>query len=59
MGALLKSELEGLAERFPFIADVRGKGLLIGAELVADPRDAGAACRSTEATNQRLLDHRL
>jgi adenosylmethionine-8-amino-7-oxononanoate aminotransferase len=37
MGALLKDELQALARRFPFIGDVRGKGLLLAAELVADP----------------------
>lgn len=36
IGALLKSRLEGLMERFPFIGDVRGKGLLLAFELVAD-----------------------
>ncbi|MFD1193693.1 aspartate aminotransferase family protein [Seohaeicola saemankumensis] len=36
IGALLKSRLEGLMDRFPFIGDVRGKGLLLAFELVAD-----------------------
>ncbi|MCW2305992.1 aminotransferase family protein [Rhodobium gokarnense] len=36
MGALLKSRLHGLAERYPFIGDVRGAGLLLAFELVAD-----------------------
>nr|WP_320142703.1 aspartate aminotransferase family protein [uncultured Cohaesibacter sp.] len=36
MGALLKSRLEGLMERYPFIGDVRGKGLLLAFELVSD-----------------------
>lgn len=36
MGARLKAELTGLAARFPFIGDVRGKGLLIAFELVSD-----------------------
>ena len=43
MGDVLKDGLEGLAKRFPFIADVRGKGLLHGAEFVADPETHGAA----------------
>ncbi len=36
MGELLISKLYGLMERFPFIGDVRGKGLLLAFELVAD-----------------------
>ena len=41
MGAMLKSRLEGLMPRYPFIGDVRGKGLLLAFELVAD-RDSMA-----------------
>jgi len=36
MGALLKSRMEGLMAHFPFIGDVRGKGLLLAFELVSD-----------------------
>lgn len=36
IGALLKSRLAGLMQRFPFIGDVRGKGLLLAFELVSD-----------------------
>ena len=36
MGALLQSRLDGLMDRYPFIGDVRGKGLLLAFELVAD-----------------------
>ncbi len=36
MGGLLKSGLAGLMARFPFIGDVRGLGLLLAFEMVAD-----------------------
>ncbi|MEX0957515.1 MAG: aspartate aminotransferase family protein [Rhizobiaceae bacterium] len=36
MGEVLKAELIGLKARYPFIGDVRGKGLLLAFELVAD-----------------------
>jgi len=38
IGGLLKARLEGLMDRYPFIGDVRGKGLLLAFELVADRR---------------------
>ncbi|TIM67310.1 MAG: aspartate aminotransferase family protein [Mesorhizobium sp.] len=55
MGDLLMAELKGLAKRFPFIADVRGKGLLLGAEMVADPDTLRPIAPAKKAT-QRLLD---
>ncbi|WP_104493309.1 aminotransferase family protein [Paracoccus denitrificans] len=36
MGQRLVAGLHALAERYPFIGDVRGKGLLLAAEFVAD-----------------------
>lgn len=36
MGDLLKARLKGLMNRYPFIGDVRGKGLLLAFELVSD-----------------------
>ncbi|AUR00250.1 aspartate aminotransferase family protein [Phaeobacter inhibens] len=36
MGARMKSNLEALMEKHQVIGDVRGKGLFLGAELVAD-----------------------
>lgn len=37
VGEALKSRLSGLMNRYPFIGDVRGKGLLLAFELMADP----------------------
>lgn len=54
MGEVLKAEVERLAARFPFIAGVRGKGLLIGADMVADP-ETFAALPKAKAANARLL----
>jgi adenosylmethionine-8-amino-7-oxononanoate aminotransferase len=52
MGDYLKGQLERLAGRYPFMAGVRGKGLLIGADLVTDretfaplPKSMNAAAR--------------
>ncbi len=55
MGDLLIEELRGLAKRFPFVAGVRGKGLLIGADMVADPGTFAPLPKEKNA-NQRLLD---
>lgn len=39
MGSCLKTELNRLKERCSYIGDVRGRGLLIGTELIKDPKD--------------------
>jgi 4-aminobutyrate aminotransferase-like enzyme len=36
LGALLRSRLEGLKEKYPLIKEVRGMGLMLGAELEKD-----------------------
>ncbi|QPC85360.1 aminotransferase class III-fold pyridoxal phosphate-dependent enzyme [Mesorhizobium sp. NBSH29] len=56
MGDFLMNELRSLAARFPFIVDVRGKGLLLGAEMVADPETL-QPIEAAKKANQRLLDH--
>lgn len=62
VGILLKSELLALMERYPFIGDVRGLGLLLAFELVADrttkepfPAAFKAFDRLTEAAYRRGL----
>ncbi|MFB4202550.1 putative aminotransferase [wastewater metagenome] len=62
MGERLRARLDGLAERFPMIGDVRGKGLLQAVELVADretmavlPPERMAAARLVELAYERGL----
>ncbi len=55
MGALLKRELEALMARYPFIGDVRGKGLLLAFELVAD-RDSMAPLPPGMNAYNRLVE---
>jgi 4-aminobutyrate aminotransferase/4-aminobutyrate aminotransferase/(S)-3-amino-2-methylpropionate transaminase len=39
MGAYLKDKLNSLQEKHALIGDVRGKGLMLGAELVKDGKE--------------------
>lgn len=62
MGALLKTRLEGLMDRYPFIGDVRGLGLLLAFELVTDrqsmkplPRDLNAHARLVDIAYEKGL----
>ncbi len=55
MGDRLKARLEGLKNRFPFIGDVRGKGLLLAAEMVADPMTMQPLPKEMNAYN-RIVD---
>lgn len=61
-GMKLKGMLEQLMQRYPFIGDVRGKGLLLAFELVADresmtplPRELEAHSRLVEEAYRRGL----
>lgn len=47
VGEYFKAGLQGLAERYPLIGDVRGAGLFVGVELVTDRTSKAPA---TEAT---------
>jgi adenosylmethionine-8-amino-7-oxononanoate aminotransferase len=55
MGARMTTRLTELMARFPFIGDVRGKGLLLAAELVAD-RETMAPLPAELNAHQRLVD---
>lgn len=62
MGDILMAQLRGLMDRYPFIGDVRGKGLLTAFECVADratmePLDPGlnAYARLVELAYERGL----
>ena len=62
MGDLLKARLTGLMDRFPFIGDVRGLGLLLAFELVSDretmvplPKELNAYTRLVDLAYERGL----
>lgn len=44
MGSYLLERLEGFKKRFPFVKDIRGKGLMIGMELTIPGREIVEAC---------------
>jgi adenosylmethionine-8-amino-7-oxononanoate aminotransferase len=62
VGRLLKRELTGLMDKFPFIGDVRGKGLLLAFEIVGNrgtmqplPASLNAYARLVELAYERGL----
>ncbi|MCR4268718.1 aspartate aminotransferase family protein [Nitratireductor sp. ZSWI3] len=55
MGDLLKDALWALSKRFSFIGDVRGRGLLLAAEFVADTETMTPLPRELNA-HQRMID---
>jgi adenosylmethionine-8-amino-7-oxononanoate aminotransferase len=56
IGGLLKGELQGLMARYPFIGDVRGKGLLLAFELVSD-RETMKPLPVTDDAYIKLVEH--
>ncbi|MEB3285341.1 MAG: aspartate aminotransferase family protein [Candidatus Sericytochromatia bacterium] len=56
LGAYLMDELLGLKEQFSVIGDVRGKGLMIGVELVEDPQSKNPAMARAKAVMEFLKD---
>lgn len=55
VGTLLKDELTKLMQAYPFIGDVRGKGLLLAFELVAD-RETMAPLPKADNAYLRLVE---
>ncbi len=55
IGNILKSRLEGLMERYEFIGDVRGLGLLLAFELVSDRKTMAPLPVSMNA-HERLVE---
>ncbi|MHA1127881.1 MAG: aminotransferase family protein, partial [Alphaproteobacteria bacterium] len=55
MGDVLKAKLTTLMDRYPFIGDVRGKGLLLAFELVSDRQTMAPLSKELNAYN-RLVD---
>jgi 4-aminobutyrate aminotransferase-like enzyme/Ser/Thr protein kinase RdoA (MazF antagonist) len=56
VGAMLRSQIEKLAERHALIGDVRGTGLFIGVELVRDHSTLEPAAKETAAVVNRMRD---
>jgi 4-aminobutyrate aminotransferase-like enzyme len=56
MGGYLREGLLALQARHPLIGDVRGEGLLLGAELVEDPQTRAPAARSASAVAEAMRD---
>jgi 4-aminobutyrate aminotransferase len=59
MGAYLLEKLKGLQKRFPLIGDVRGKGLMIGIELVKDPKTKEKAIEERSKVIQACFEKGL
>ena len=58
-GADLMARFEDLKKTQPLIGDVRGKGLMIGVELIADPTTKAYGTAAAAFTRQYCLEHNL
>ncbi len=59
LGGRLKSKLQALAERFEIVGDVRGRGLLLGVELVRDRETKEPATTEGRAIARHCLENGL
>jgi 4-aminobutyrate aminotransferase-like enzyme len=59
VGAYFRGKLEELQEKYPVIGDVRGKGLMLGMELVKDRVTKEPAPEATNQLLERARDHGL
>jgi 4-aminobutyrate aminotransferase len=58
-GADLKARFEALQKTQPLIGDVRGKGLMIGVELIADSKTKAYGTAAAGFVRQYCLEHNL
>jgi 4-aminobutyrate aminotransferase-like enzyme len=54
-GKAVRQRFEDMARSHPSVGDVRGKGFMIGVELVADPMTRSAGTERAKAMRQELL----
>ena len=58
VGSYFMKRLHALAQKYPVIGEVRGKGLMLGMELVVDPLEQGAREEALRRPDQPRLPQR-